>query len=78
MNFYFPNQSHFELWTCRMILNLSVVKVSKSKKQFFFVLCLAPKNERKSSILVYQASRIDVFRSIFGRIENKKIAFEIY
>ena len=35
MNFYFPNRSHFELWTCRMILNLSVVKVSKSQKQFF-------------------------------------------
>ena len=34
-----------------------------------------PKNERKSSILVYHATRIEHFRSFFGRIESKIICF---
>ena len=48
----------------------SLLNVSKSQKQIF-LFSILPKNERKFSILVYQAIKIEDFRLFFGKLENK-------
>jgi hypothetical protein len=53
---------------------LRILKIKKFQKQII-LFSILPKHERKSSILVYQATRIEDFRSFFGRIESKKICF---
>ena len=53
---------------------LRILKITKFQKQII-LFSILPKNERKSSILVYQATRIEDFRSFFGRTENKEICF---
>ena len=52
-----------------MIKKEAYIKVSKSQKQIFLISIL-PKNEQKSSILVYQAIKIEDFLGFFKELRN--------